>query len=429
LWLNCTYLVRLRWGVLSGQALLAAGAQRLLGIRLPETALLTVVGMGLASNALAEVWLRSGEEPVREAHLTGLMLLDTVLLTAVLYLSGGPFNPFSTLYLVYVALAAVLLPARAAWGVGGASLVLFASLFPLQQRTPPAGLHLPGHDEVMRLHLAGMWLAFALSAFLIVWVILRVQRALASREAELVTTRELATRRARLASLATLAGGAAHELASPLSTIAVVLEALREELVPLGTPEEVLEDVRLAEAQVKRCRTLLQQMTTEAGELSGEAPTQVPLARCVALALDGVTESARIQIDAAPGLEDFHVEAPPHALAAALGGLFKNALQASPPDVPVLLRVRAESAPARVQLEVVDTGAGLTEEVLSRAGEPFFTTRAPGEGMGLGLFLARSLVERLGGTLSLSSRPGHGTTARMVLPRVELDPLRREATP
>jgi two-component system sensor histidine kinase RegB len=108
------------------------------------------------------------------------------------------------------------------------------------------------------------------------------------------------------------------------------------------------------------------------------------------------------------------VEGPPKALARALRSLLKNALQASPAGSRVDLRFQV--AGAEVRVEVADRGAGIPPDVLARVGEPFFTTKMPGEGMGLGLFLTRALAEQLGGALDLESQPGKGTTARLRLP-------------
>jgi len=109
------------------------------------------------------------------------------------------------------------------------------------------------------------------------------------------------------------------------------------------------------------------------------------------------------------------VAGPPRGLTRALRGLLKNALQASPPGAAVILRLRIEGA--YVVAEVINQGCGMPGEILSRAGEPFFTTKVPGEGMGLGLFLSQTLAEQLGGGLDLRSTPGSGTTATLRLPK------------
>jgi two-component system sensor histidine kinase RegB len=112
------------------------------------------------------------------------------------------------------------------------------------------------------------------------------------------------------------------------------------------------------------------------------------------------------------------VRGPPRALGDALRGLLKNAVQASPPDREVILRVSAEHD--RVRASVRDAGPGMPPEILARVGEPFFTTKGPGDGMGLGLFLTRALAEQLGGEFHIVSHPGSGTEAWIELPAAEV---------
>jgi len=338
------------------------------------------------------------------------MLIDSLVLAALLHLSGGHFNPFSTLFLVNVALAAILLPPRWSWAQVGFSLAAFGALFPLQELAP-FGVH--EHEAMMTLHLQGMWVAFALAAVLIVTIVQRVTRALRAREAELERARSLGERREKLTSLATLAAGAAHELATPLGTIAVVAKELERSLQRSSATAEVRADLALIRAQVVRCRDILQQMAAQAGENAGEPLLPVPAGEWIAAALDGLPERERVEA-APPAGAPCVVLGPPRGLARALKVLLRNALEASPPDRPV--RVRAGLEGPEVLVEVSDRGTGMIPEVLARAGEPFFTTKGPGAGTGLGLFLARALVEQLGGRLTLESAPGWGTTARIALP-------------
>jgi two-component system, sensor histidine kinase RegB len=412
--INLTWLVRLRWGAFAGQGLLVLGMDGAMGIALPTLPLLAIIGAGLATNGALALWQR-GAVRVGDAVLAGVMLLDALLLTAVLALSGGPFNPFSTLYLVNVALAAVLLPARWAWGLLMASLIAFGSLFLLQRLPAPAGLPLPGHAELMRLHIEGMWVAFALAAGFIVHFVQRVRRSLAAREAELARARDLSARQEKVAALATLAAGAAHELATPLSTIAVVAGELEEALA--SGPREVRSDLQLVRAQVERCRLILQRMAAGAGEAPGEALVRVPVIECVRAALEQLESPQRVAVEVEQGAEGCAVSAPRRALAGALAGLVCNALQASQASTPVRIHVAREGG--RCWVEVRDRGRGMTVEELRHAGEPFFTTKPPGAGMGLGLFLTRTLVEHLGGQLTLESAAGVGTAARLELPLVE----------
>ncbi|MCY1000280.1 ATP-binding protein [Myxococcus sp. MISCRS1] len=410
--INLEWLLRLRWGLLLGQALVIALAAYGLELALPVAVLAGLLGLEAATNVAVRAWL--GRARVSEATIGKLMLWDTLVLTGLLALSGGTHNPFTTLYLVNVALGTVLLPARWMWGLLGFTLTAFGSLFVLQDVELVPGLSRPDHAALMRLHLNGMWVAFAVAAGFIVYFVQRVTRALEEREEELAQARVQHARREKVASLATLAAGAAHELSTPLSTIAVVSKEVERALASAGTSEAVREDLRLIRQQVDRCRDVLVQMSADAGQTTGEAFHPMPLGRLVEDSLAELAGVERVKVELPTALSGRWVQGPPRALARVVRGLVKNALQASPPSKAVELRVVEGQGGAR--LEVRDGGAGMPADVLARAGEPFFTTKAPGEGMGLGLFLARTLAEQLGGSLELRSTPGQGTVASLALP-------------
>jgi len=402
------WLVKLHWAAILGQTVAILGVQRSGLVDLPVVPLLGLVAVEVGENVALQAWLRSADR-APDALLAGVMLLDTVILTALLHLSGGHFNPFSTLYLVNVALAAVLLPPRWSWIQLVFSVAAFGLLFVLQDLAP---FGVQEHEAMMHIHLQGMLVAFAIAAFFIVLIVQQVTRALARQEAELGRVRHLAERREKLASLATLAAGAAHELATPLSTIAVAAGELDRALVRGGAVPDAHADLDLIREQVARCKVILQQMAARAGENAGEALEPVGVAAWLEASLEGLPGAERVDRDG--GGAAARVRGPPRGLQRALRVLLQNAIQASPPGSRVTLRARAVGSV--VAVEVVDRGAGMEPDVLSRAGEPFFTTKEPGQGSGLGLFLARALLEQLGGALELESAPGRGTTARMVLP-------------
>ncbi len=405
------WLVRMHWAAIVGQTAIVLGAH-LWVVPLPLSPLLALVALQAAANLALRVWLARASH-VSDAALAAVMLFDSLVLTLLLHLSGGHHNPFSTMLLVNVALSAILLPPRWSWAQFAFSLVAFGALFFVRELAPFGA---PEHAAIMTLHLEGMWVAFALAALLIVTIVQRVTRALGARQAELERARSLGERREKLASLATLAAGAAHELATPLGIIAVAAKELERSMPRNGAGAEVEADLALIRSQVVRCRDILHQMAAQAGENAGEPLVTVPAGEWVAAALDGLPERERVEATAPPGPACL-VRGPPRGLARVLKVLVRNALEASPPDRPV--RVEAGRSGREVVLEVVDRGAGMAPEVLARAGEPFFTTKEPGAGTGLGLFLARALVEQLGGRLTLESAPGRGTTARIALPAAE----------
>jgi two-component system sensor histidine kinase RegB len=418
---NLAWLLRLRWVAIAGQIITVLAVYFWMRIDLPLWPVTAIVGFELLTNAASAGWAR-GRPNVREWALAVLMALDVVLLTALLYFTGGPVNPFSFLYVVHIALAAVVLRAYWTWGLLGLSFAGFGSLF--LGDTGPTGAwfeHPEEHMMHMRMHMQGMWIAFGLAAVFIVYFVTRVTRDLARREAELARARAAAERSEKLASLATLAAGAAHELATPLSTIAVVARELERSLERAGALEAAVADARLIRNEVTRCRGILEQLATDAGASAGEAFAELSVHGLLDKASEGLPQRERIRSAIAGEAEHVQLFLPARAVAQAVRGVLENALQASPPESSVL--VHANKTAERCAIVVEDHGPGMPPEVLSRVGEPFFTTKEPGKGMGLGLFLTRVVLERIGGGVAIDSRPGEGT-------RVELSvPLRAYATP
>jgi two-component system sensor histidine kinase RegB len=408
--INLSWLVKLRWAAMIGQVVTISVVYEGMGVALALGPLLVLMGVSFATNVAAFAWA-ARQKPVAPWAVPGLMIFDTLLLTALLHLTGGPFNPFSFLYLVQIALATVVLPARLTWTLVLLSLACSGSLF-LDYDELPLGKM--SHAEHMRIHLVGMWVAFGVAAGFIVYFLLRITRALANRDEELYQARSLVARQEKLASLATLAAGTAHELATPLSTIALVARELDRELSDPLAIEAAKSDAKLIREEVQRCRAILDNMSAQGGEFAAEGRARLDLSTIVADALTDLDGAAPIRVDLGAAAEGCTLDAPPRALALTLQNLLKNAQDASAGGQEVVLS--ATIAGSRVRIEVRDRGVGMPREVLERVGEPFFTTKPPGRGMGLGLFVSRAMIERLGGELKVTSAPTEGTCVTIDLP-------------
>lgn len=412
--INMSWLLRLHWAAIFGQALVVAVVQGMLHVALPLGPLVAILVVEATVNAVGELWVRS-DRLVSERMVAGTMAVHVTCFTGLLYFTGGPMNPFSFLYLVHIALATLILRPRWTWTLVFFSLASSAALFirhvPLPMDHGMHAHHRMSHgSEPFDMHLRGMWVAFAIAAAFIVYFLYRVTRDLAEREADLATMRDRASRNERLASMATLAAGAAHELATPLATIAVIAKELERQI---GSGS-MANDARSIRESVERCREIIAQLSADAGQSPGEASTSVAVEEIVDVAVRGLSDPERVRVHAEAGAQGRKIEVPLRATAQALRNVLKNAIEASPNDAKVIVRLRSE--PEALRLQVEDTGAGMPAHVAARCMEPFFTTKEPGSGMGLGLFLTRSVVDQLGGTLTVESGEGIGTTVALIFP-------------
>lgn len=404
------WLVTVRWaGILAQVAAVVAGAQGLPGTT-PLSVPLLLSGLAALSNAWLS-WRLGRRRPVAAASGGWLVCADVCILSWLLHDAGGVLNPVSIFYLVYIVLAALVLDRVWAWVVTSLSIAGYGVLF----LAPPAEVAAAGamHPEIA-LHLRGMWLAFAATSLIVAILVGRLASLIDRRDRSLAALRDRTTRNARLAAMSTLAAGAAHELSTPLGTIAVASRELERALDRAPGPDGWREDVRLIRSEVERCRRLLHDMAGRFSEPMGEGVDVRPMGDAIEAALSALLPAERTRVRRPGQSEASQVAWPPGLVTRALVNIVRNALQASPEAAPIDLVTSSDGQ--IVTIRITDTGTGMSPEVLAHAGEPFYTTKPPGEGTGLGLFVARSTIEQLGGTLTLSSREGSGTTVTVVLP-------------
>jgi two-component system sensor histidine kinase RegB len=402
------WLVRMRWATIGVELVLLAMTFAVPTLDLPLDHIAWLILLDVAVNAVVARHLSGGGTSRWPAAIA--LAIQVLLITALLELTGGPSNPFVVVYVLQVALAALTMGTLPAIAIGLFALASYGVLIYWH-----AHELVPTHHRLndFPTHLFTMWIAGGVTAELVAYFVGRASEALARREEALEAMRRRAASSERLVSLTTLAAGAAHELSTPLATIATAARELQRALETRHAHDALADDARLIRSEVDRCQAILDQMSGRAGGSSADEPELVIIPQLLDDVRSGLPaeRAGRLVIHAAPDVRPVIV--PRTGLSQTLASLIANAFDATAnAESPVVINVSVTSDTFRVAIS--DEGCGLTPEACHRAGEPFFTTKEPGRGLGLGLFLARVFAERLGGSLKLES--SNGTTAVLELP-------------
>lgn len=394
----------LRLFAVVGQLLVLAVAEYGLHIALPLPAMLSVVVALALLNAVT--WMRLKQSaPVTALEFFVQLVADLAALTLLLYFSGGASNPFVSLYLIPIIIAATTLPAAYVWVMTLLSVLAYSLL--TQLFVP---LSLPPGSVEFSLHLAGMWLNFIVSAVLIAYFINKMAASIRERDQALAHVRERALADEQVLALANLAAGAAHELSTPLATMSVVAEELQYDCAGDTTKQESLQILR---NQIVACKTILTRLTqlNQQGrvELGGQMPLDVWLAELV-----NQWQVMRPQVDVAVRVDNSRRPMPDifnePSLNQAMLNLFNNAADAGNNQV----EIEAESDGEFAQITVLDRGSGFDNP--AQASKIFFTTKQAQGGFGVGLYLANATIERHRGSVALLAREGGGARVVVRLP-------------
>jgi two-component system sensor histidine kinase RegB len=418
--INLRTLILIRWVAIAGQVSTILIVHYGLGFRLPLVPALGVVASSAFLN-LVLIVLRQWAARLGARDAALYLGYDVLQLAVLLYLTGGLQNPFSILILAPVTVAATILSRRA---VIALSLLAVAAISVLALRHMP----LPWRNEPLVFPpelVLGIWIALVLATVFIggyTWSIAQGARRL--RDAMAATQLALA-REQRVSAVGALAAAAAHELGSPLATIAVVAKELAREL-PGSSPHA--EDAALLLSQSERCRRILAELAQQPEEDGGSPYTRLPISALVETAAAPHRHQGIRLILATAGAaaEDEPLVRRSPEIMHGLNNLIQNAVQFAAHEVSITTFWDAKS----VMVEIDDDGPGFPLHLLGRLGEPYLSTRAGvTDHMGLGIFIAQSLLERSGARLAFDNLAEGGAHVAISWNRANLETIDRIRSP
>ncbi len=409
-------LILLRWLAVGGQTLSILFVRFVLGFEFPYLACMAAI----AASALVNVGLlisRSPQALVRDWEAAAQLAFDVVQLAVMLALTGGVQNPFVFLFVAPVAVSAAVLRPVLTVGLAALCYVAIAALALFHYPLP-----WPGSSEINlpQLYQVGMTVAVMICLLLTSVYAWRVAAEEERLNLALAAAASVLAREQRLSALGGLAAAAAHELGTPLATIHLVAKEMARGL-PADSP--LHEDAQLLVSQSERCRAILTQLSSRSDDgdaMHARAPLLALIEEAAAPHRDLGTEIV-IAADAGDASPAPEVRRLPEILHG-LGAIIENAVGFAKSRVDITARWTADE----IDIAVRDDGPGFSPSVLPRIGEPYVTERDEGDsggGLGLGFFIAKTLLERSGARLIVRNRtpPAHGASVRAIWRRAEIE--------
>ncbi len=404
-------LVMLRAIAVAAQCATLALVYRFLAMNLEWLPMIAAIA-ALAGLNLFTWWRLRTDYPVSNFELFLQLCADVLALSVLLYYGGGSTNPFISLFLLPLVIAAAALPRSYTWAMAGITTGCYTLLMkfyvPLPTGDEHGGMHHTApQGDAFNMHVIGMWMGFVISAVVVAYFVVKMAHAVRSRDETLAKIREETLRNERIVALGTQAAGAAHELGTPLSTLSVIIGELKRDQAVLP---EWRDSLTILDDQVRACKRILGKLLANAQDADTQASQ--PLDQFLAATLDEwqlLRPAVHCHYRSSGAQPAPQLRTDP-ALRAALLNLLNNAADASPEEI----NIQSHWENNLFTLEIHDHGQGLTPEAAARAGSAFFTTKK--EGKGLGLFLANATVERMGGKVRLFNREGGGATTEVILP-------------
>jgi len=414
-------LVRLRWLAVAGQSAAVVIVGFVLSFPMPVAECFALIGLSALLNILLRVRFPANLR-LDDRWSASLLAYDVLQLGGLLALTGGLENPFAILILVPVVVSATTLVPRLTMLLGALALIIASTLAFVHLPLPSP----PGAPVILpSVYVAGIWVALVCTVLFMGIYAFRVAEEARQLADALSATELVLTREQHLSALDGLAAAAAHELGTPLATITLVAKELEREL-PAGSPHS--EDIALLRSQAERCRGILAKLNSLSADTDWHH-ARLPLSQLIAEAVDPYRDfgvAMRVLPPSGTGAEPIGRRNP--GILYGLGNLVENAVDFARTQVTLSAQWSADD----VTIVIEDDGPGFAPDIIARIGEPYVTTRtreaasetgAESHGLGLGLFIAKTLLERTGARLSFANRepPGSGAVVRITWPRAAMD--------
>lgn len=433
---NLKWLFILRNMMILGEGFLVVMFVYGLNIQIPEQQLWLVIVAIIVVNMYTSMRLQT-DDPVTEMELFSQICIDVFSIAALLYLTGGASNPITWVFLLPLIITAIMLPQAYAWYMVILTTSMYSILIAFNVPLPSIEPHAPdpalfhpspnmlnyemlqkqhqiSDNHYYNLHMFGMWFGFVFSAGIVAFFVVELANTLKNRERSLAEAREQALRDERVVALGTLAASAAHDMGTPLGTIAIVVHDLLQEFPPGDFPE-INEKMEILQNQVNRCKDTLSLMSASAGEMRAESGKVMQLTSY----LDDVISQWRTHKPTAKlnYFVDSNISADAQIIAErtlthALINILNNAVEASGAGQCVEFHAKWDSC--EMMLKIRDYGPGFTPEIIKVVGKQPVSSKS--KGLGVGLFLAYSTINRLGGKIELCNVDSGGACVEITLP-------------
>jgi two-component system sensor histidine kinase RegB len=421
--------------MVASESLLIFISVYMLNIRLPEQQLWLVIAAIVAVNLYTSMRLDT-DEPVTQVEIFSQLVIDVIGITGLLYMTGGASNPIIWVFLLPVIITAIMLPQSYAWYMVILTTTMYTILIayniPLPSIEPHAPIsvemthsgmssyqmlkqaHILSDKHYFNLHMFGMWFGFVFSAGLVAFFVVALAKALKIQERNLAEARENALRDERVVALGTLAASAAHDMGTPLGIIAIVAHELEQEY-PVHLYPDLYQKAIIMQQQINRCKDTLSVMSASAGEMRAESGGSMLLTDYI----DNVImqwrthqPSAKLNFFIVPTVDIDAKIIAERTLTHSLINILNNAAEATQPELGI--EFHADWDLEQLTIKICDFGLGLPPELLEFAGKQPVVSKK--RGLGVGLFLTYSTINRLGGKINLYNRESGGACVEITLP-------------